>query len=109
TTLELFDLTMDVGEGGEGDALLALSGERIDYPGTGAQGATFWVDPSSWTVVKAEAAYPWGALMVDQEYGLHEGRRLLERQKASVRPYGLALQVTYRGYRFGEGDQSQAP
>ena len=82
------------------DGTLVLSGPRIAYAGIGPREATFWVDPGTWTIRRAEAQYSWGTLYVDQEFDRMGDHYLLTRQRARVSPYGFTLDVRYVEYRL---------
>lgn len=94
----LFDLS--VAGGALSDGTLVLSGPRIAYAGTGPREATFWIDPGTWTIRRAEAEYSWGTLYVDQEFDRMGDHYLLTRQQARVSPFGFTLDVRYVEYRL---------
>lgn len=95
----LFDLRI-AGGGSSDDGTLVLQGPRIDYAGQGPREATFWVDPQTWTIRRAEAEYSWGTLFLDQVFDRHGELYLLRQQKARVTPFGFTLDVQYREYRL---------
>ena len=107
--LSLFDLR--VVEGPDENGFIVLSGPRSGYDGTGAQEATFMIDPSDWLVKRASAKYPWGTLSLEQEFDSFDGRMLLRRQKGSVRPLGLTVEVEYSNHTFVDeaGESLTAP
>ena len=85
--VDLFDvvrtpLIFDLEVVGEEEGLIHLHGERINYPGNGPLEGSFWVDPDSGTIVRAEAVYDWGRLYLDQEYEERDGLTLLVEQRA---------------------------
>ncbi|MBO2520978.1 MAG: hypothetical protein CW345_04105 [Firmicutes bacterium] len=95
--LDLFDLrVVELAEPG----ILVLRGPRIDYRGSGAKEATFWIDTCRGRIERAEAVFSWGTLLVRQEYLDLEGRLLLARQSARALPYGFTLEVAYRDYQI---------
>jgi len=97
-TMPLFDLKV-ISESDE-NGFIVLGGPRSDYDGTGAEEATFTVDPADWLVKRATAKYAWGTLTLEQEFDSVEGYMLLRRQKATVRPLGLVVDVEYSNYSF---------
>lgn len=103
--VDLFDvvrtpLIFDLEVVGEEEGLIHLHGERINYPGNGPLEGSFWVDPDSGTIVRAEAVYDWGRLYLDQEYEERDGLTLLVEQRAKVTPFGASLVVAYSDYTF---------
>lgn len=96
---ELFDLKVAAEPSSDGSSLV-LQGPRIGYAGVGPREATFWVDPETWTIRRAEAEYSWGTLFLDQTFDRFGEFYLLSEQRARVTPYGFTLDVRYREYRL---------
>lgn len=103
-TLPLFDLKLISERNDQG--YIVLGGPRPDFDGQGAEEATFMIDPRDWLVKRASAKYAWGTLTVDQEFGSFQGLMLLRRQRATVKPHGLVVDVEYSNYSFVETAQS---
>lgn len=94
--LPLFDLKL-ISEADD-NGFVVIGGPRPDYDGRGAEEATFRIDPSDWLVKRASAKYDWGTLTLEQEFDSFNGYMLLRRQKATVLPYGLVVDVEYSDY-----------
>lgn len=96
-----FDLTL-VGERMEGSArYYIIEGRRRPGIEAGAASGRIWVDPRSWLIDRIEARYWWGYLDVRQTYRKEQGLTVLDRQRATISPFGLRLDIAYTRYWFG--------
>lgn len=104
SAIHMFDLTLVGEERSGGRVYYIIEGERkatVDY---GAQSGRLWVDSQEWYIAKANVAYTWGRLEVEQEYRDEKGRRVLHRQTAVARPIGARVKVDYTDYWFDDGE-----
>lgn len=106
-TIERFDLEL-IGtetEAGSGKFTYVLQGARKAQYSTGAERIKLWVEPTHWTVVRADLEYSWGRMEVRQWYQWLGDRLVLERQEAKGELplwVSVTLRIEYDAYWFDE-------
>lgn len=101
-TLHAFDLQLQGEEQGVNDQrFYVISGVRNDGKESGALSGKLWIDADDWYIAKAELAYTWGKLEVQQQYRIEDGLRVLHRQEGIARAWISArIDIDYGHYWF---------
>lgn len=104
--LEQFDLALIDEISSNGDPIYVLEGTRRAGVTRGALEGKIWVNGRTWLVDKAELAYDWGNMAVEQTFQTENGYIVLREQRATADTtfLGLAVRadmtVQYQDYWF---------